>query len=186
MDGQIPLGLCQCGCGRRTRVSPYNDAPRGYVKGQPRPFCLGHRREQKQIRYLKRDRGFDTPCWVWQLALASNGYGAITRKGTSAHRWYYEQANGPIPAGAHIDHLCRVRACVNPAHMQVVTCAENARRGDNAKLTYEDVEEIKRLRASGLLQREVGARFSVTRQAVGDIENGRTWAAPGGLVIANA
>lgn len=45
-----------------------------------------------------------------------------------AHRFSYERAVGPIPAGLQIDHLCRVRACVNPAHLEPVTCGENVRR----------------------------------------------------------
>lgn len=76
-------------------------------------------------------------------------------------------------------------ACVNADHMEVVTCAENSRRGDNAKLTYADVAEIRRLLAEGgLLQREIAARFGVTRTAVNDINCGRTWAAPGGALAA--
>jgi hypothetical protein len=45
-----------------------------------------------------------------------------------AHRWAYEHFIGPIPAGLEIDHLCRVRHCVNPAHLEPVTKSENRRR----------------------------------------------------------
>ena len=134
--------------------------------------------------YRVEDRGHATPCWIWRFGRASNGYGITgprcDRKQT--HRAYYEREHGPIPLGAHVDHLCRVRACVNPEHMEVVTCAENARRGDNAKLTYDDVEEIRRLRASGLLQREVAAMFGIVRQTVSEIERGVSWSAPGGVI----
>jgi DNA-binding XRE family transcriptional regulator len=147
-------------------------------------------RIQKPVRYLAEDRGYETPCWIWQLALQPNGYGhfADRRSGYagSAHRWFWEQLRGPAPKRAHIDHLCRVRACVNPAHMELVTNAENARRGANAKLTYDDVEEIKRLRATGLFQREVAEIFGVCRRTIGDIEQGRTWAAPGGVILVGA
>ncbi|MDQ1426633.1 MAG: hypothetical protein QOK39_109 [Acidimicrobiaceae bacterium] len=47
------------------------------------------------------------------------------------HRWSYEQLVGPIPDGLVLDHLCRVTACVNPAHLEPVTLAENFRRCDN-------------------------------------------------------
>ena len=72
-----------------------------------------------------------TPCWVWRKAL-NKGYGVLSVKGTTtcqAHRVSYEAFIGPIPGGMHIDHLCRNRSCCNPEHMEVVTLAENVRRG---------------------------------------------------------
>lgn len=76
-------------------------------------------------------------CWEWQLALSVDGYGRFTigsytdgsRKQVRAHRWSYEQLRGEIPAGLHIDHLCRNRRCVNPAHLEPVTSLENTQRG---------------------------------------------------------
>jgi hypothetical protein len=47
-----------------------------------------------------------------------------------AHRWSYEHFVGPIPEGLHIDHLCRVRRCVNPDHLEPVTPKENYLRGE--------------------------------------------------------
>lgn len=72
-------------------------------------------------------------CWLWTGAKHSSGYGVIntmTEKGLDyAHRISYAWARGPIPEGLHIDHLCRVVACVNPDHLEAVTMAENIRRG---------------------------------------------------------
>lgn len=69
-------------------------------------------------------------CWEWTGHKYGNGYGAITHRGRQvlAHRWAYEHFIGPIPEGLTIDHLCRNRACVNPAHMEPVTGRENTRR----------------------------------------------------------
>lgn len=72
-------------------------------------------------------------CWIWTGATYSNGYGhykrANSRQAVTAHRGFYELLRGPIPPGMDIDHLCRVRCCVNPSHLEPVTRRENLRRG---------------------------------------------------------
>lgn len=74
-------------------------------------------------------------CWHWVGATNKQGYGLFTAprkngaRGGGAHRWAYENLVAPIPDGMTIDHLCRIRCCVNPAHMEVVTIRENAHRG---------------------------------------------------------
>lgn len=66
-------------------------------------------------------------CWLWQGCLSQNGYGRINKD--YAHRAMYEILMGPIPSRMVIDHLCRVRHCVNPDHMEIVTRGENILRG---------------------------------------------------------
>lgn len=73
-------------------------------------------------------------CWLWTGALLANGYGMFrASKSMAAHRWAYEHVVGPIPEGLQLDHLCRVRNCVNPSHLEPVTQAENIRRGFKAR-----------------------------------------------------
>ncbi len=71
-------------------------------------------------------------CWLWESYVGSNGYGKFTTTYWSrgAHRVAYELSIGPIPEGLQIDHLCRIRHCVNPAHMETVTSRENTMRGE--------------------------------------------------------
>ena len=75
-------------------------------------------------------------CWLWKRALNYAGYGAVrwNRKVVGAHRVAYELLVGPIPHGLVLDHLCRVRNCVNPEHLDPVTNRENQRRGKHGVL----------------------------------------------------
>jgi len=69
-------------------------------------------------------------CWEWQGYVGKNGYASFRMAGTtrSVHRISFELAKGPIPEGLVIDHLCRVRHCVNPDHLEAVTQQENVQR----------------------------------------------------------
>jgi hypothetical protein len=66
-------------------------------------------------------------------------YGQVGHK--AAHRVVYEALVGPVPEGLELDHLCKESRCVNPAHLEPVTHAENVRRGrgwggQNARKTH--------------------------------------------------
>lgn len=70
------------------------------------------------------------PCWLWTACIkggSCGGYGSFNLKGktTNAHRLAYELLIGPIPKGLYCDHLCRVRHCVNPYHLELKTHIEN-------------------------------------------------------------
>jgi len=86
---------------------------------------------------------WETGCWEWTANRDPRGYGRITvadsqgKRPLRAHRVSYELACGPIPEGLVIDHLCRVRHCVNPAHLEPVTARENMLRGLAARAVGE-------------------------------------------------
>ena len=89
--------------------------------------------------------GKTATCWLW-LASTANGYGVFwTNRNQQgqvyAHRYAYQLLVGAIPKELTIDHLCRNRVCVNPAHMEIVSRGINVLRGEgvtaqNARKTH--------------------------------------------------
>lgn len=70
-------------------------------------------------------------CWLWTGKLTKKGYAryGLHKPNSYAHIASYEEVNGVVPEGLELDHLCRVRHCVNPSHLEAVTHLENIRRG---------------------------------------------------------
>lgn len=129
----------------------------------------------------------ENSCWLWIGALfAGSGYGVLDGRG--AHRVSFELHNGEIPKGAFICHRCDVHACVRPSHLFAGSPLDNMRdmiaKGRNvegeavctAKLTAEQVLEIRRLHAAGeASSRELAARFGVGRPHISTIVRGLAW-----------
>lgn len=118
----------------------------------------------------KSYRVTDGGCWVWTRAKQSAGYGHFTLNGrwVLAHRWFYERERGAVPNGMELDHLCRNRACCNPAHLEAVPHTENVRRGKNVgrptlrKLTTQEREDIRRRHVAGESAYSLAKQFGVS------------------------
>ena len=83
---------------------------------------------RKKIRKRMKAVG---DCWEWQGYVNNQGYGVINvDKPILAHRMSYTAFVGEIPEGKVLDHICRNRKCVNPAHLRILTIGENVLCGE--------------------------------------------------------
>lgn len=114
------------------RLDQYGDPLAG-----PPIICIGGTLHDKLWRHIETEP--NTGCWLWSGHITNAGYGTIELNGAPrrAHRICYEYYVGPIPESLTLDHLCRVRCCVNPKHLEPVTRGENVRRGIGADLCRE-------------------------------------------------
>lgn len=103
------------------------------MKTGPKPVSV----EERFWRYVSPEP--NSGCWLWVGSLNKGGYGqlgvkkgqfgAATKRPKVAHIIAWELYRGPIPDGFQLDHLCRVRSCVNPDHLEPVICRTNLARG---------------------------------------------------------
>lgn len=138
------------------------------------------------------DRSTDG-CWLWQGTITGNGYGQVRfrRQTLYAHRVSYQLHHGPIEPGQVVCHQCDTPACVNPSHLFAGTQADNVhdmvakgrhrtspRRGTDhgmARLTEDQVLEIRRRAATGEDQRAIAVDFGVSSTNVSMIHRRNTW-----------
>lgn len=106
------------------------------------------RNRKPEVRFFEKVLKTKT-CWIW-LATKSRGYGNFWdgKRYRGAHLFSYEFLIGKVPEGLQIDHLCRNKACVNPAHLEPVTARENMLRAKEFKITEFGVKKLSRERCS--------------------------------------
>lgn len=99
---------------------------------------------QRMAKYIEPEP--NTGCWLWSGCVGGGGYGMLRVDGVAryAHRISYELRHGPIADGLQVDHLCRVRCCVNPDHLEPVTQRENLLRGVGFAATNAEKDFCKR------------------------------------------
>lgn len=180
---EIPSSkLCECGCGNITPLAPKTVTARGIVKGQPLKFIHGHNRRKSGVEYLIDPQ---TGCWIWQRAKAYSrrGYGVSYdgKKPRDAHLVVWERANGPVPPGMELHHLCRNPPCVNPAHLEPMPRdehrAETRRTSEynRSRLTAEEVREIRAAPSGYGTSRALALKYGVTDSIICDVRQGRTY-----------
>jgi len=137
-DSTCPLDICDRPTNRPGKLCPGHQTQKQRHQ-EFRPLTIPS--PDPEVRFwAKVDKSGD--CWIWTAAKNQLGYGLfceqnpITKKNTmhKAHRLAYELTLGPIEAGKHLDHMCHVPSCVNPAHLRPTSNKENMenRAGANA------------------------------------------------------
>ena len=128
-------------------------------------------------------------CWNWKASIKPNGYGQfrLKEKIKYAHRTAWELTNGKIPDDICILHYCDNPKCCNPNHLFLGTHQDNiadrvakgrTARGSKhykAKLTEDNVKDIKKLLSNGILQKRIAKIYSVTSSIICDINRGKSW-----------
>lgn len=120
----------------------------------------------------------NTACWVWVGGTSEGGYGRFWAHGKMvyAHRWSFENANGPISVGMLACHRCDHPRCANPHHLFAGTTKENSldmvskgrlpRHAKKIKITKTLREKIAKERTAGTAPGELAQRYGISRRTV--------------------
>lgn len=133
-------------CSRNCSVKWNAKNPRSHGMVIPGKPIGKHRNTDQELRRRILNSVEPCPsswCWIWMQALDISGYGVAWdgQKNHKAHRLAYEVFRGSIPENMQLDHVCQLRSCANPWHMEPVTPAVNTMRSNgpaaiNARKTH--------------------------------------------------
>lgn len=139
-------------------------------------------------RFWSKVNKTDT-CWLWTASCFDGGYGSfsVNSNNIGAHRYSYTLHKGEIAEGLCVRHTCDEPHCVNPDHLELGTQQENMNdkiqrnrqakgiKNGRAKLTEDDVREIKIFRGFGFEYDELGKMYGVCGTTIGRIITVKYW-----------
>jgi hypothetical protein len=182
---------CQIeGCGRKHSAKGY--CKKHYYKLRRAGIVQAEAKAvPEHERFSKRYKVAENGCWLWSGTVGFDGYGVFVddrARNIRAHRYSYQLAKGPIPEDHVIRHECDMPTCVNPDHLHsgthgdnVLDCVARQRmalgeRLPQAKLTGEQVDKLRAMRASGLYtQRQLAKLFGISESGVSRIISKENW-----------
>jgi hypothetical protein len=184
LGGRPCVWLCKCDCGNERKVK---DVHLYSLKGIKSCGC----EKIKDTKEFIKKRVFcnENGCWEWQGAKHKQGYGNVRYSGKTwlAHRLSWKIFNGEIPVNAKVCHKCDVMSCCNPNHLFLGTQKDNV---DDAikkqrfkpgklprqlKLTWDQVQEIKKLNSEGITRKKLQEKFEVSRTCIAKILTAKSW-----------
>lgn len=157
------------------------------------PLAVTDRRAPPLERFWRYvQKGKVEECWIWTGAIV-RGYGKLGVGGRNggmvqAHRFSYQEFNGPIPDGMVVMHKCDVTACVNPDHLTLGTQTDNmddmrakgrgkavGPKGERQHLARLTADIVREIRVSNEGETTLARRFGVHRDSIGNVRRRKTW-----------
>lgn len=140
--------------------------------------CLADQADIKHFNLTNFRVDKKTGCHLWLGALTDKGYAIVGNRSGNFRvtRLTFLRDKGELNPGEYPDHICRIRACINSAHLERVSNAENTRRGDKTKLTWAKVRAMRAEYAIGKTTfRKLANKNGISSPAVSNIINEKRW-----------